>query len=281
MNPDKDPVEEKIPASAIGQLFVYLENHNFKNNELLIHEELKNILAPVLSATGLEIESVRNGQSLSSSMGSEEGTELRVNIKDGKRFITFLKSIDLNSISEEDKSGLVKVAEVLSKQFVSQYDITDPNDGRFLELMGSLSNIISEYKRLDGGNGSLSSAIAPLEKYLIVARQGHLVEYRLAEELKLHQPFSGEGFILRWHIDCDAKFLNKKWNEVIGTLQNISQSTNIQDPLYTQAVSTAKAAVEAALRDVSGWGDNETGHQKEKKEFISILQNAKARLADF
>ncbi len=311
MKSDQDPSqEEKIPVSAINQLFVYLEDYNRKFNiwvsaakmlsqtpdndgssvddidahraqGLLSHEELKDMLAPVLNATGLEIESVENGQSLSSSKGSEKGTELRINIKDGKRFVTFLKSTDATSMTEEDKDGLVQVAEVLLTQFVSQYDITDPNDERFLELMGSLSNIIAEYKRLDGGSENLSFAIAPLENYLMMARKGCLVEYRLAEELKLHKPFSDKGFTLRWHTDCNPDLLEKNWNSVITTLQTISQNENARKDLYDQAASTAKRAIEAALKDVGDWEDTDAGYETRKKDFLAILQKVKARLEEF
>ncbi len=255
--------------------------HRQKVEELLDYEQLKQEVEPILTSTGLELQPVNPGWTTYSSEGSHEGVEMMLNLKDGKKFVDYLQSLDPDTITESQKDGLREVASILLQQFTSQYDLSNAEDERLIELMGNLSSIIFEYKRLDSSKNDLTSSISKLEEYLGIARKGYLREYRQAEIFKLDKPFSKEGFVLRWHIDASPELLQKKWNEVIDTLQAISKNENANAEIYAQAIKTANEAIETAIADVTNLSDAEKGYEARKKEFLAILQTTKVRLSEF
>lgn len=253
--------------------------HEQQADELLTSEQLKNELSPILEVTGLELQPINAKWGIAGSGISHEGVEMRLNLKDGKIFASYLQSLSPETLTESQKAGLKDVSRILLQQFKGEYDLENPNDERLIELMGSLSNIISEYKRLNI-NESFDS-IPQLETYLSVARKGYLREYRQAENLLLTKPFSGEGFSLRWHIDASPVLLNKNWSLVIDTLKFISDNDNARNEIYSQAISTANDAIDSGIKEVSEWEEAESGYYAKKQEFLDVLKSVKARLADF
>lgn len=250
-----------------------------KVEELMSFEEMNAKAQGILTRTGLEFQPVKASWFVTGSEGTHLGQEMRLDLKNGKQFVSYLETLNPDTITESQSGGLKEIASVLTKQLTESYDLTDAEDERLLELLGNLSKIVDEYKRLDKGQ-ELTKSVSPLGEYLVLARKGTLREYREAEKLHLNKPFINEGFILRWQTDASPKFLQEHWDEVLKALQAISQNSKAGE-IYNQAKSTAMAALEAALTDVSSWSNAKEGYRAKKSEFLSILKTTKAKLADF
>lgn len=248
--------------------------------ELLDYDELKREVEPILTSTGLELQPVNPGWTMNTNQDTHAGVEMRLNLKDGKQFVNYLQSLEPDTITESQKEGLKEVTSILNQQFTDEYNLSDPGDERLIELMGNLSSIISEYKRLDSDGNNLTQSITKLEEYLNIARKGYLREFRQAEILNLDKSFTNEGFTLRWHVDCDQDLLKRKWKDVIDVLHAIHSNQNAQKDIYPQAINTANDAIVAAIAGVSAWEEKE-GYEERKKDFLAILQTTKSKLAEF
>lgn len=250
--------------------------------EAITFEDLKGEIGDFLDNTGLELEPVKAGWIMASSEGSQSGTEMKLNLKDGKKFVAYLESLDKESITESQTTGLKDVAKILTEQFSERYQIDNVEDDRLMELMGNLSNIIDQYKRLEkDGSKDLHDSISTLEKYFSFARQGCLKEFMAAEKLCLDKPFDNKKFTLQWHKDANAEYLREKWDLVLSTLHSISQNKSAES-IYVQAIETAREAIESALKDMEVWKSTGDDWKVEHaNQYIPILTSAKAQLKDF
>jgi len=221
---------------------------------------------PILAATGLELVPANAGWSIISSDLQHKGKELRIDLKDGKRFVEYLRSLSPDKVSDSQVAGLEKVVSALTKQFRNEYDLTSADDNRMLEFLGNLSDIIDEYKRIGGEDRKdLADSVSQFEGYLKGSRGGFLREYLSAEKLLLNKPFDDEGFVLRWHIDASPEYLQKRWNEVIDLLQVISSNDRAPE-LYDQAKKTATEALDSAIREITEKHENGYMNADRKKK---------------
>ncbi|MEI8328295.1 MAG: hypothetical protein WCG02_04135 [Candidatus Taylorbacteria bacterium] len=242
--------------------------------QLVTFDQMKADMQELMSMTGLEYQPMQTNWFIAGSEGNHPGSEMRLNLKDGSQFVKYLQVINPESISQSQKDGLNQIVEVLCKQFVS-YDLNDPNDERLLEFMGSISTILAEYRRIFGDD-KLSEDIKRLEKYLSYARNGCLRELRAAEELSLDEPFTGQGFVLRWHTDATPEYLQKGWDSVIDTLHMISKNDKAVE-IYRISKDTALHALDSAIGEVTSLADQ----SRDKKAFLSILNAIKVRMLEF
>lgn len=253
-----------------------------KADSLLTLEELKEEAKPILEATGLALASADTNMMIGDDSGDLRVEELRVDIADGSKFVAYLQALEPQTLTKSQATGLEKIMASVTEQFQKEYDLDSAQDDRILELMGSLSTIVDEYKHLGSQSYmSLSQSVSKLERYLSVARAGYLREYREAEELKLTEPFDRNGFILRWHIDATPAFLEERWNEVIETLQKISQNKKAEE-LYEGAAKIAKEALEAALSEVTERSKSAKGDDAAYYSgFLGVLNKVRTRLKEF
>ncbi len=244
-----------------------------KADSLLTLEELKEEAKPILEATGLALASADTNMMIGDDSGGLRVKELRVDIANGSKFVAYLQALEPQTLTKGQAAGLEKVMASVTEQFQKEYDLDSVQDDRVLELMGNLSTIVDEYKHLGSQSYmSLSQSVSKLEKYLTVARAGYLREYRDAEDLMLTEPFDGDGYILRWHIDSTPAQLEDNWNGVLAVLQKISQNEKAAE-LYEMAIKTAKEALESAIAEVTKKPGNPA--------FLGILNKTKARLKEF
>ena len=244
-----------------------------KADSLLTLEELKEEAKPILEATGLALASADTNMMIGDDSGGLRVKELRVDIANGSKFVAYLQALEPQTLTKGQAAGLEKAMASVTEQFQKEYDLDSVQDDRVLELMGNLSTIVDEYKHLGSQSYmSLSQSVSKLEKYLTVARAGYLREYRDAEDLMLTEPFDGDGYILRWHIDSTPAQLEDNWNGVLAVLQKISQNEKAAE-LYEMAIKTAKEALESAIAEVTKKPGNPA--------FLGILNKTKARLKEF
>jgi len=242
--------------------------------QLITFEQMKVDTQTLLDLTGLEYQPMRAGWFIAGSEGSHLGSEMRLNLKDGPQLIKYLRSLSPEMVTSRQKDGLNEVAKVLCKQFMS-YDLNDSGDDRLLEFMGSISSVLVEYGRIFGRE-NLSEDIIKLDKYLSYSRNGCLREFRVAEDLLLDKPFTGQGFGLRWHIDATPELLQERWDSVISALHMISQNDKAVE-VYGIAKDTAVHALDAAIGDVTSL----PGQDRNKEKFLAILNTVKTRMLEF
>ncbi len=262
-----------IKKSIPGRLNESDEN---KGEELSV-ENLRRRNIKILDDAGLELQPVATGVLTTADQEgvpeNKRGSTMRLNLQDGKKFVSYLGRLNPDMMNDNDRESLEEMTNILTVQLKGQYDLESADD-RLLELMGSLDEIIQEYKRLGVGD-----CMVDLEKILEKAREGTLREYMMAEKLNLHKPFTKEGFVLNWHQDITPGGLEEKWNDVLDTLHRINQNPKAKN-VYAQAVSTAKEAVSNAIAEVLVWKkdyylsiSNET--------YLGILRTVENRLSEF
>jgi len=242
-------------------------------DQILGYENMNITTEPLLKATGLELQPVKSGVVMISSEGTQGLKEMKLNLKDGSQFVTYMQVLDPETVTPSQIEGLKEIAKVLISQFQS-YDLEDPDNGPLFELIGNASKIIEEYKRL-----GMQESIASLEIYLNVAKQGILREYRAAEDLELNRPFSPGKFTLEWHRDASPEFLQDKWGRVIDTLHKLSQNPKAEE-LYKISRSTAEQAIDNAIRQVTVW-QNEEQMKEYAGKLLPILTSTKVKLSEF
>lgn len=242
--------------------------------QFLSFEEMQSQSLALLDTIGLEYQPMKSNWVIAGSGENHAGSEIRLNLKDGKKFTSYLKALRQESISESQKNSLKEILEVLTKQFDS-YDLNDHNDDRLLEFMGNIFPIIIEYRRLFGDDLELvSKDMSKLETYFSYSRKGCLREYRKIEELHLDKPPTGKGFILRWHDDANPKSLQESWDSVIDTLKMVGENSKAKE-LYEYALKNAIQALVMAIDEVSAWPDK----KRDKNNFLAILDKTMSRLS--
>ena len=128
---------------------------------------------PTLNSVGLSIEPVTVTGMIVMVQGEEvAGTELRINMKDHKRFIPFLRSLEPEQIVETGlKPNLENLSRILAEQILTHYDLSDPPNEE-LELFAGLGKIVKEYDRL-----GMELAVRELKICLIHLNDKNLATY--------------------------------------------------------------------------------------------------------
>ncbi len=323
---DKDPFAseysgELAPKSNLARLVDSLEIYNrrfsfeetvrtavFEKEEgqavqreadrLLEYENLKSTMFPIANSLGLSFLPVKinTGISLISNKGLEGSytpTAMNVNLENGSKFVDYLSSLDLNTITDCESKALKYVGNNILSQ-IKDYDLNNPNNDAFFQLIGSIAKISEEYNRL----GLFDIGIS-FGKYVSFSRGGVLKEYLLAERFYLDKPYSTEpafkqDFALKWHCtDGSPEYVQKKWEDVIKTLLVISENPKTAD-LYNRAVGTAKQAIEEAITDeqtqrkTSIHDFKNEGKDKilqrwieVRKPYVQVLTSISSRLSEF
>lgn len=217
-------------------------------------DEISTKNATILHATGLGVESVRNIGVL---LGYDEESdvhaqELRFNLDDGKRFAAYLGALDEATITTDQARGLTTVAESLTKQLTSEYQLENPNDERLIELFGNLQRIIEGYQSLDvAGKNSLSESVSQLSEYLAIARQKYLREYIIAQRAKLLTTNEDRAFgPYDWHGDSTPDSCREYWGQALNALREIKKNQNAK-PLFEETVENLKSALKFAKLDLT------------------------------
>lgn len=251
-----------------------LENQSAE--QIMSLDQMKDEAAALLDATGLEYQPAKADWFVQIDTEVHLGSEMRLNLKDGQQFVKYLQALYPESITESQKTGLHEIVDVLCAQFQT-YDLNDHNDERLLEFMGNLSTIVSEYRRLFGGDvENLPFGLPKLETYLSFARKGYLKEYREAEKLLLNKQPPKKGYILRWHTDANSEYFKKQWNSVLAMLQMISLNKKAGE-FYTEVRANAAQALENAAKEISAWPDT----RRDKKEFLVIVKNIEGEMSEY
>jgi len=210
-----------------------------------------------LARTGLNLESVKSRFFTMSNTGEMQGTEMRINVLDGKKFIDYLESLDKNNITNDQVEGLKSVAEILTKQLAEEYDLSDPSDERMVEFMGNFAKIIELYKQFTN-NPELVKSVEELSKYLKISKGKYLKEYLLAErEHLLTEPGIGaEG----------PEDYKQKLKEALEFITQIGKNPNAKN-FYQELIEIFKEKLKDRKEELKGWGkkyfEEQEAHMKD------------------
>jgi hypothetical protein len=201
-------------------------------------------------------------------------SQLAFHIGDAAQFSAYLSALDPTTMTPSQKRGLNSLAHSLCNQLRSDYDCTTPDD-RLLSLVSAASAIEDNFERLNLPKKRLQTYIAAI-------RGKYLRDLIQAEKLHLDKPFGkGDGFILKWHRDCNPPKLQQNWHTVLDTLGALAANPSAAN-LYAQARETAQAALESALAEVSRWSVSDpNSYEARKPTFIQILNQMKLRMTEF
>ena len=233
----------------------------------------------IVEATGIGFEPIRPPVTI---YGVEEGSpqplEMRMNLVNGSRFMHYLQALAPDRITESQRNGLRVIVESLTKQLAEKYEL-GAEDERLLELFGSLSQIIEEYRRL-GREDDLGHSIDKLEEYLAVAREGYLREYIEAEQKGLLDTPQMETFgPARWHTDSTMKYYEEHWDDAIRTLERIGQNPKAREFAKT-VVDRLRRSLEYARGDITQRRDYFEQYDEKIDERLALIDGYLQYLAN-
>ena len=223
----------------------------------------------VLDKSGLEIEPVSGKRGrLYTRTGQIDAGEIRINIREGRRFLGFLQAIVSQTIADnlDMRGNLENLSGVLAQQIFDHYDLREPSN-EALQLLGSLEGIVGEYKRLGISSGDR------LETYLTHSKKGDLREFLLVEQRGLLSEPGKYFGPADWQKDVSPEYLARRWNEALEALTMARDNPNAQD-LYRQLFDHLSMCLRLASEDLEKPPRDE-GHKEYKDKLKPVLQEVK------
>ena len=307
----EEPIQEPEHEKSLGEinlsgLVVSLENYNeqFEPGAMIAEalmgpgegetrdieqrreDELQNILKrhrEDLGRAGLSLEPVKSGITLipsgvESMEDVKHALEMRINLADGKKFVNYLDALKEAPISQGQAKSLEVIAQSLTSQLSTQYQLENPDDERMIQLFGSLDQIIERYHELDKtGEAGISESVEKLSKYLEIARSKYLKEYLWAQnggllnEIGEKDKYFGPS---KWHTDANEElYRDTYWGRAIRIVKAMSKNPNArifqldvidrleeslryaksditQDPTYADRADVFKAIIDDAYDEL-------------------------------
>jgi hypothetical protein len=258
------------------------EDNNLYKPKISI-EDIEDKHRGIIDKTGISLESVRKGVMFASETSDEERqpSEMRINLKDGKKFLSYLNSLNIENLKESQITGLKLVADSLTKQLVEQYELDNPEDERMLELFGSLNDIIQEYKRLDSSRrNGLTESMKDLSEYISLSRDGYLREYFVAKNNHLLDTLDSDSFgPWKWHKDSNEKSYERFWNESIKKLNLIGKNQKA-DNLYKKVKDNLKEVLFNVKKDITDNSEHFKKNPQKTKNYLAIIDKYSGILED-
>lgn len=229
------------------------EEDEYKNNEQpkkITAQEMRDELSVELATTGLALEAVKNKkQGIFTTDGEINPRELRINISNRENFISYLKQLNESQLDSATITALATVLHSLTTQLFYEYDPSDVEDDRMLELLGGLGPILKEYRRLDdGGKNNLSDSIESLETCYQGSQGGYA-----RETINVYRKY---GSFMRGKVDCfwmrsdtnPDRYL-KDWSFAVETLKDVKKNPDAKllFEAFREKLAESIAMVEKAI----------------------------------
>src|SRR3989344_7244084 len=193
---------------------------------------------------------------------------MRFNLFDSKKFLNYLGEMDKDKLSESQIHGLKAVIRSLTIQLKNQYEISDPDDERAIELLGNLNKIIKEYEKI-----GLSELVVDLSRYSEVANKKYLREYLLVERGNLLAEVGGQNFgPSKWHTDnTEERYRKQYWGNALRIAEMIGKNKNARE-FQGKVIQHLKESLKWAKRDlVKNQGDEIKGRTENYKIIIDEI----------
>lgn len=229
--------EQGTPLDAEG-----VEKMQTKIDNYLTIDDLESRHGSMLDSIGLSLESPNKEGDIDENETYVAG-DMKINLANRDRFVSFLKETRSEDVSIETKELLDIVARKLSGQVQEWYDLESPDDN-LLELFSGMRNIISEYERIGIGEN-----VKDMREYLHYSKEGCLREYILARKHTLFDPI-GSGFNLsRYQIDSTPERYLEYWQDnFFDVMDKIRKNENAAG-LYNDCLRYAKDSIAFAESD--------------------------------
>lgn len=228
-------------------------------------KELSSDYFDTLEATGLRLEPVRGEATMFTQEGEIPTSLMRLNLKDGRKFIAYLRVLEGQALEVTQIRGLAEVAKILTAQLATEYDLNAP-DEHMLELFSAIDDLIKEYGRLDPeGMLGLKDSVEQLAEYLAAARVGYLREYLTIQKREFLNEIGGDNFgPSKWHGDSSPESYANRWGEAIEIMKNMRKNPKAVD-FSNQVVEHLKKSIAYAEEDL------------ELREYISTEKRAQMK----
>lgn len=242
-------------------------------------EELVSKNGEVLARTGLSLEPVNGSTTLYTKEGEIlPSSEMGLNLADRDRFLAYLEALQPETLTDSQALGLETVAETLTKQLTTQYNLDNPADDRMIELLSGLGKIVDQYDRLDPKkNRGLQAAIEQLRIYAEIGKAKYLREYLLVEKSGILAEVGGPNFgPSNWHTDSEPASYRIRWQQALEVLRIVQSNPNAAT-LAKQLQSNLVASLEYARKDLE---QSESSHIVDSREhlFLDVLEEFAAQL---
>lgn len=278
--------EQFEPGAMIAEAIMGPKEGETRSIEKRREDEVQNILKrhrEDLGRAGLSLEPVKSGITLiPSGVESMEDvkhhTEMRINLADGKKFVNYLDALKEAPLGEGQAKALEAIAQNLTIQLSTQYQLENPDDERMIQLFGSLDQIIERYHELDkNGEAGISESVAKLSKYLEIARGKYLKEYLWAQNSGLLNEVGEKDKYFgpsKWHTDAnEEQYRDRYWGRAVKTVKAMGKNPNarifqlevidrleeslryaksdlMQDPTYADQADVFKAIIDDAYDEL-------------------------------
>ena len=247
-----------------------------EQDQQLSFSEIQRRTRSLLEDSGLSLEPIRSGGVLMSSNleGDDYPSQLRINLVDGKRFVHYLEVLHGSRISEHQRTGLSQVAENLTKQLKTEYELENPNDERLLELFGHASHIFDEYTRLEQeGAKGLGESTKELHRLFDIAKRGYLREELSAEKEDLLAEVGGQNFgPSKWHTDSSGDDYVKRWNRALDSARNMRSNPKALE-LFKKVQENLIASAEYVKEDITTKRTAEVKGRPWHRQQMTLLEN--------
>lgn len=206
-------------------------------------EDLASQHEPLLSSVGLGLESPNQEGNIDENEIYALG-DIKIHLVDRDKYSSFLKTLSVEDITEDERKLLSMVVEKLRKQVMDWYDLNSPDDD-LLELFSGMRNLIAEYERLDMGED-----VVEMKRYLHYAGEGCLREYILARKHKLLGPI-GKGFTLStFHRDSSSERYLQRWEVNYFTVLETVGKNEQAAGFYNELLDYGKECIEYAEQEL-------------------------------
>lgn len=214
-------------------------------------------------------------------MGDDEGDkgkrpkELRLDLTDAAKFISFLRSLTPEDIDDKAiQHALTATSGILIRQLTKHYDVKKPDD-RLIELLGNAESISNELKRLNVNEG-----VNILDQYLANARQKTLREFvGLRNTQALQKPEVGGFGPSEWHTDMTPELYKARWQAMSEALRDCLKNENAV-PLVHEGIHNMINCAETAIKDMELKLPEQAKESHYAKVWPAMLEIARGQLLE-
>lgn len=152
--------------------------------------------------------------------GSEE---INLFISNGKKFLSYLESLDINTLTETQKKSLGNFLNILRDQILYTPNTSEEQVDRFIELSQYIQSIIEQAQRLkltiNGDHTTYS--LDDISDAIIPIKEGYFKEYTIAKKSRLYDEFQNP---MSWHNNIKASLYKEYLDSIFKDIDSVFQN---------------------------------------------------------
>lgn len=180
------------------------------------------------------------------------GDEMLINIEDRENFISYLRGLKKEELTEGESELLDEIADSLRYQLIHHYSLHEPDD-RAINFITSLEKMTEEYRRLEKEEANLlKEFIEPLEnrylrEYVELYRNGILKGYFIDEHPE------------DWHLHLKDNDYKVRWDNILEIIKEIKEKPNTEEFIKSVIEKIRRILEEIKEKDI-------------EKEYIKVVE---------